>query len=195
VTTETLLDEEQANEMLCFLLLCAQYFAALAMEMIRLDSLLMDASPEEEAAAGFYIPLNEVTLDSYSGDDECAAKTRFTKHQMRLIIDKLGEPHTIKVIYNHPNCYKFQVETLVIYMLRKMSTARTHVDLADSEFGGCPKRWGTGYNYIVHLFDNRFRSLIGPTGLRAWAPQFPYSLRLFASTCVTQSLELVQMDR
>jgi hypothetical protein len=59
-------------------------------------------------------------------------------------------------------------------MLRKMMTARTHTDLADSEFGGCPKRWGTGYNYMVHRFDNVFAGLIGPTGLRAWAPFFPY---------------------
>ena len=57
-------------------------------------------------------------------------------------------------------------------MLRKMMSARTHVDLADNEFGGNSSRWGRGFNYIVHRFDRRFESLIGPRGLRVWAPYF-----------------------
>ena len=166
-------DTADKRALVSFLLLSSAFFATAAMEMIALDSRLCDISPQEGVDAGYYKELQHVTLDSYSGDDECAAKTRFAKAHIREIVDKLDLPETIRVYYHPIRYYKFMVETLVIYMLRKMSTARTHVDLANSEFGGCPKRWGTGYNYIVHKFDRRFRSLIGPTGLRTWAPYFP----------------------
>ena len=82
-------DPEGDGAIVEFLLLSAAYFASVATQMIVLDSQLLDVTPEEEAQAGFQIPLNDVSLDSYSGDDECAAKTRFTKAQIRLIIEKL----------------------------------------------------------------------------------------------------------
>jgi hypothetical protein len=66
------------------------------------------------------------------------------------------------------------VESLVIYMLRKMSTARTHADLCDNEFGGSSARWDIGYKWIVKLFDRHFAHLIGPTALGILAPQFPH---------------------
>ena len=157
---------QEKRKLVSFLLLSAAYFATVAMEMILLDSQLMDITPDQEAEAGYFKQLQDISLDSYSGDDECAAKTRFSKGQIRLFVDRLELPPFIRVYYRATKYYKFRAETLIIYMLRKMSTARTHVDLADSEFGGCPKRWGTGYNYIVHKFDHRFKSLIGPTGLR-----------------------------
>ena len=165
---------KEKKELVSFLLLSAAYYATVAMEMVVLDSRLMDILPQEEVDAGYYMELQNITLDSYSGDDECSSKTRFNKASIRAIVEKLDLGATIRVYYNPMKYYKFAVETLVIYMMRKMSTARTHVDLADSEFGGCPKRWGAGYNCIVHKFDRRFKSLIGPSGLRAWAPKFPY---------------------
>jgi hypothetical protein len=46
--------------------------------------------------------------------------------------------------------------------------------MADAEFGGCARRWGVGYNYLVTHIDRKFEGLIGPRGLGVWAPQFPY---------------------
>ena len=58
-----------------------------------------------------------------------------------MMLDNIGLGDIIKYYYN-PNdasaYYKFFVEELFIYMLRKMSTGRTHKDLCDAEFGGCP---------------------------------------------------------
>lgn len=177
-----------------FLLLAAYFLATVATEMIVLDSKLLDASPGEEAEAGFYIELQDITLDSFAGDDECAAKTRFTREQIRQMIDKLEVGNIVRVYYNGNKYYKYRAEVLVIYMLRKMATARTHVDLCDSEFGGCPKRWGTDYNYIVQKFDSRFSSLIGPIeACGLGLPCFPISLKLFDSIFADQKPEREEM--
>jgi hypothetical protein len=168
VTTESLPVDEEANKMLSFLLLSAQCFAVQAVEMMRLDSLSMNDLSQEEAAAGFYIQLNEVTLDSHSGDDECTANAWFAKDQMHLAVDKLGEPDAINTICNCPEHCKFKVETLIIYMLRKMSTARAHVDLTDSEFSGCPERWGTGCNHMVVVTFKQPKTHLPPSGMHFW---------------------------
>jgi hypothetical protein len=55
-----------------------------------------------------------------------------------------------------------------------MSTARTHKDLADNEFGGSSGRWGKGYNWMVKYVDKKSAPLIGPNALELWAPQFPH---------------------
>ena len=73
-----------------------------------------------------------------------------------MIIADSGLGDVLKIHYNPNNptaYYKFDVEELFIYMLRKMSTGRSHKDLCDSEFGGCPGRWGRGYNC---LSENHF---------------------------------------
>jgi hypothetical protein len=148
------------------LLLSVIQYAQAAVRMLQLDSQLMDLPVELEQAAGFDNPIVEITLDYYQNDDECAAKTRFTKEQIRTIITKMDLDEYVHVYYRlnpRPAYYKFHRETLLIYMLRKMASARTHVDLADNEFGGDSKRWGTGYNYIVKKVDERFSSLIAWT--------------------------------
>jgi hypothetical protein len=77
--------------------------------------------------------LLDTTLDS---DDECEAKTRFSRDAIATIIGSLHQPDIVRLYYAPPHFYKFKVESLVIHMLRKMSTACTHCDLCNSEFGG-----------------------------------------------------------
>ena len=76
--------------------------------------------------------------------------------------------------YNGPVYYKFRAVTLFIYMLSKLSTGRTHKDLADSEFGGDSGRWGEGFNWMVKYVEKKSVPLIGPRVLQLWAPQFQY---------------------
>ena len=158
-----------------YLLAVTCHFFKKAVAMLRLDSELMDVSEEDEEDAGYRKQLEDITLDSYENDDECEDKTRFTKDAIRQIIDALELGEFERVYYdNGTKYYKFRVETLLIYLLRKMSTARTHKDLADNEFGGCSKRWGAGYNYLVKYMDTQFASIIGPQALSIWVDEFPY---------------------
>jgi hypothetical protein len=135
--------------------------------------LLLDL-PDNGHGGGFNKDLVNVTLDSFENDDECEAKTRFTKGAITTIIGALNQPDTFRFYFAPPRYYKFKLESLVIYMLCTMSTARTHADLCDSEFGGSSARWAIGYKWIEKLFDSHFAHLIGPPALDIWAPQFPF---------------------
>ena len=132
-----------------FSLVGTMMFAASGMEMLKLDSELMDIPEDDLEGAGYRVPLCGITLDTYENDDECREYTRFTKQQMRVIIYALGLEEYTKVWYwcsGRNKYYKFLTETLFIYVCRKLSTAATHKHLADTEFGGDSGRWGRGYN-------------------------------------------------
>ena len=167
------LEEEEKSSFIAYLLMSGQFFYGLAVELLKMDSLLMDLTPEDEDMAGYSKPLVGITLDSYDNDDHCQQSTRFTKQQILTIVDALPLGNRVYVYYHPPKYYKFNSIELVIYALRRWSTGRTHKDLCDSEFGGCSKRWACGYNYLLTLMDRHFVPLIGPRGLAVWAPMFP----------------------
>ena len=156
------------------LLIGAISFFVSATKLLLLDSELLDLQDDVIETGGFRKKLLDITLDSFENDDECEAKTQFTKAAILNMIGALNKPDIVYIYFHYPKYYKFKMESLVIYMLRKMSSACTHCDLCDNEFGGCSRRWAVGYNWIVELFDHKFAHLIGPTALRIWAPQFPY---------------------
>jgi hypothetical protein len=157
------------------LLLGGSYLFSCAMSMVRLDSELMDLEEEDIENAGYYRPLQGIDLDTFENDDECEEKCRLPKHAIKQLLMSLPVGEYVQVYYHEPSdlYYKFKTEELIIYMLRKMSTGRTHKDLSDMEFGGDSKRWGTGYNWIVKLFDTHFAPLIGPNAIHIWADQLP----------------------
>jgi hypothetical protein len=168
------LETNQPAQDLVYLLLTTVLQLLLgATEMMKLDSELLDLDDDHEDNSGFNMPLQDITLDSYSNDDECGAKTKFKKQAITTIVNALQLPDEVRLYYAPPRYYKFKVVSLVIYMLRKMSTARTHSDLCDNEFGGADRRWGYGYKWIVKQFDTKFAHLIGPQGLGVWATKFP----------------------
>jgi hypothetical protein len=173
--TPQLQGNQQARAFAVMLFLGASIYYLSAIHCLVLDSRLLDLHDHDEANSGFSKELQDITLESFDHDDECEAKTRFTKEAITSIIGALNQPDVVRLYYAQPSerYYKFKVETLVIYMLRKMSTARTHCDLCDNEFGGSSTRWAVGYKWIVKLFNTRFSRLIGPTALGIWAPQFP----------------------
>jgi hypothetical protein len=168
------LHDQHARKMAILLLISASTCYLSAIQLLILDSKLLDLDEDHDNNSGFHKELVDMTLDSFENDDDCEAKTRFTKEAITTIIGALNRPDIIRLYFAPPRYYKFKVESLVIYMLRKMSTARTHSDLCDSEFGGTSARWAMGYSWIVKLFDRHFAHLIGPTALGIWAPQFPY---------------------
>jgi hypothetical protein len=160
-----------------FLLLAAANYASKAACMLRLDSELLDLRDVDLEDIGYNNELRNITLATYINDDECENNTRFSKLELLQIISYLGfggGNGYIRVYYNGNVYYKFRAITLLIYMLRKMSTGRTHKDLADNEFGGDSSRWGRGYNWMVKYVDNKCAPLIGPDALELWAPQFPF---------------------
>ena len=119
-----------------FLLLASSVFAQKAIIMLRLDSTLMDLREEDLTHTGYNKELVDITLDHYINDDECENSTRFSKEEIRIIMQYLGFGDGmgyIRVYYCGTFYYKFRAVTLFIYMLQKMSTGRTHKDLADTE--------------------------------------------------------------
>ena len=165
-------DELDVARVLCCM---GAFFYTSAIEMCMLESSLLDFHNADDDI-GFSKELVGITLDSFENDNECESKTRFRKAHIRMILDNLALGEYLRLHYNPNNprpYYKFLVEELFIYMLRKMSTGRTHKDLCDTEFGGCSGRWGRGYNHLVKIIDNRYYNVIGPAGLRLWAPYFP----------------------
>lgn len=158
----------------CLLCCIGAFFYTSAVQMCMLESYLLDFHNDEDDV-GFSKELARITLDSFENDNECESKTRFRKDHIRLLLQHSGLGDYLRLHYNpnnHRAYYKFLVEELYIYMLRKMATGRTHKDLCDSEFGECSGRWGRGYNHLVKLLDNRYYNTIGPAGLRLWAPHF-----------------------
>ena len=168
---------EQGTYLRNFLLLAAATYAQKAVYMLQLDSDVMDLQEEDLEDTGYNTPLQDITLASYINDDECENNTRFSKLEIMTLMhylefgDGMGY---IRVYYNGNVYYKFRAVTLFIYMLRKMSTGRTHKDLADNEFGGDSGRWGKGYRWMVKYVDHKCAALIGPQALRLWAPQFDF---------------------
>jgi hypothetical protein len=156
-----------------FLVMAAAIFAQKAACMLRFDSELMDLRDHDLVHSGYNKDLVDLTLDHYANDDECENSTRFSKEEILILLDFLGfgdGQGYIRVYYNGHVYYKYRAVTLFIYMLRKMSTGRTHKDLADTEFGGTSGQWGVGYNWLVKYMDKRTDPLIGPTALELWAP-------------------------
>ena len=153
------------------------YFASCAMEMLKLDSRLLDITEEDKEDSGYRPVLLDITLDFYVNGDQCREFTRFTKSEIRSILADFDLGVYYYVYYytaRKQKYYKFRTETLFLYLLRKLSTASTHKQLADAEFGGDSGRWGRGYNALIQYLDRRYRNLVGPRGLTAWAPSFPF---------------------
>ena len=63
-----------------------------AMEMLRLDSQLMDLEEDEVACADYRKVLVGITLDSYANDDECEDTKRFTKEDANINLDPTDLP-------------------------------------------------------------------------------------------------------
>ena len=167
--------ERNDDELVRLLAILGSFFFSSAIQMAVLESELLDFHNDEDDT-GFSKQLSGITLASFDNDNECESKTRFRKAHIRIILNNIGLGDVLKFHYNpnnHRAYYKFHVEELFIYMLRKMMTGRTHKDLCDAEFGGCAGRWGRGYNFLVKYLDERFYHVIGPRGLRLWAPYFP----------------------
>lgn len=173
IATDSNLDNPGVVALCSTVSLGGSFMFSSAMKMVTLDSELMDLTEEEIANAGYRNPLVGITLDSFHNDDDCEDKTRFTKDGMRSLLNALPLGLHTRVHCNGNVHYKFLTEELLIYVLRRMATARMHKDLADIEFGGCSKRWGTGYNFLVKFMDGYFRPLIGPGAVRIWVNRFP----------------------
>ena len=151
-------------------------FAHHAVEMIRLDSTLLDLPAGVQS--GYSKPLIDLTIDDYFvNDDQSREFTRFTKDQLHYLVADLNLLEYVRVRYETnkgPKYFRFRVETLFIYVLRKLSTGATHKHLSDVEFGGDSGRWGRGYTFMIMYLDDRYSSIIGPQGVETWAPHFPY---------------------
>ena len=142
--------------------------------MLAHDSKLLDLQEHNIENSGYNKELVDITLDSYINDDECENNTCFSKSEIITLMEFLGFPSGgmgfFCVFYNGNVYYKFQAITLFLYMLCKISTGRTHKDLADNEFGGDSGRWGKGYKWMVKYVDRQCQALIGPQALELWAP-------------------------
>lgn len=170
------LNKEERSALCALLLIGSHHCCASALEMLRVDSSLMDLMEEEIEEAGCKIELVDINMSTCVNDDECENETRFSKDTIRQILHcpPVGEHVRVHCNPNNPGMHcKFPLEALLICVLRRMSVGRTLKDLADNEFGGCSEQWGTGCDCFVKLMDLHFKPLIGPEATSIWAEEFP----------------------
>ena len=120
--------DEDMHDLATLFVIGICYHFNVAISLLEYDAELMDLNDDDLNDSGFCKPIVDMTLDSFENDDGCEAKTRFTKAAITTMIGALNQPDIVH-LYFQPlpgRYYKFKVESLVIYMLRKMSTARTH---------------------------------------------------------------------
>ena len=146
-----------------------------------LDAELLDLDDGVWEAAGYKVPRNRnIRIDKmFESDGICEQSTRFMRDELRYLLDIFGLDEFIPVpqrtYVDTGKFYKFHREELLIYTLHKLSTRKTHKDMADSTaFGGSEVRWGKGYRWMIMYLDERYRHLIGPDGIQIWISKFPY---------------------
>ena len=71
------LTTEQGHYLKSFLLLCAVNYAQKAVRMLQLDSEIMNLCEVDLEDNGYNKELVDITLDSFTNDDECENNTRF----------------------------------------------------------------------------------------------------------------------
>ena len=76
---ESLEEDDSIRDLMSFLLASTATYYDSAKEMLKLNLALMDVPLNMEENAGFFKERVFVPLETYSNDDECQDKTRFTK--------------------------------------------------------------------------------------------------------------------
>jgi hypothetical protein len=150
-----------------------------AIHNLEYEASLMDLEDGVWEMAGYKYTRNKnIRIQQFTSDGMCEQKTRFTRQELRYLLDEFDLPEIIKVPQDTEGVsqkfYKFHREELLVYVLSKISSRKTHKDMADSnEFGGSDARWGKGYRWLIMYLDERYWHLIGPDAIDMWVPHFP----------------------
>ena len=157
-----------------------KYYLRKAMVCARLDAQLLDMSDDEWRDAGFSVPLGKPRIDTFFiSDDQALVDTRFKKDELHWLIERVFQlEENVPVPQNSTRdtgkFYWFHREELVIYFLMKVSSKKTHLNMADDpRFGGSDNRWSRGYRWLVLYLKDKFFHLIGPDAIDMWVPGFP----------------------
>ena len=151
----------------------------MAVTSAQLDADLLDLSDDAINAAGYCLPLNVVRIDTmYYNDDHAENNTRFTKDELRWLLEFFQLDEWIWIPQNSMRqtgkYYKFHREELLIYALHKNSTKKTHKDMAeDPRFGGSDGRWIKGHRWLLLYMRERCYHLIGSDAIEMWVRFFP----------------------
>jgi hypothetical protein len=134
------------------------------------------------------VPINpelRLNLNSMT-DHECKRYFRFSRHQIQMLVSKLGFPDVI-IIPNHRDCV-MAIEAFCL-LLRRLSYPNRWFDLKDN-FGRHPSSMSRIFHYVMHFLLQRIKaSLISypltREKLQQYADAFqrrgvPDALRLFA---------------
>ena len=78
------------------------YYISAAILLLECNAELMDLQEEDLDDSGYCMPRVDVTLESFANDNECEARTRFTKRAITTIIGALNQPEIVR-IYFHPS--------------------------------------------------------------------------------------------
>jgi len=105
----------------------------------RIDSMISDMTPEEEAEPVARLAPSFRRIDHFATEDQARCNTNFTKSQLQDLIVKFAMPEMVRVGYGQGTSrrhYNFHREELLIYMLMKFKTDKDHTDMADTTTGG-----------------------------------------------------------
>ena len=146
-----------------------------------MDAELLDMTDDEwRDAGGFSIPLGNPRIDTFFFyDDHALMSTRFKKDELHWLTEHVFQLDEYVLVPQNATrdigkFYQFHREELVIYLLMKGSTTKTHLDMAlDSKFGGSAIRWAKGHRWLMFFLKDKFFHLIGPDAIEMWVPGFP----------------------
>jgi hypothetical protein len=151
----------------------------------RLDYLLHDITPEEEAMHVGFTQRKNIDFECWS-DQECYQNTGFNKCKLERIFKCFGLQTNadqidgyIRVYNGSVNsdgracCYLFDPEEMFLYFMTRMKKGLSHTDMCNLIFGGSSKRWSPGWRWMLMYLDHRYGNIIGHQGLTRFLDDFP----------------------
>lgn len=143
----------------------------IASHLVRVESSISDVQLSEEMRVIFSKPLINIRIDDFINDDQSEYWTRFKKHELLDLLNRLDLLETVRVSAFDRTC-AFNREELLTHMLTKLAYGLPHTVMADMIFGGDSCRWGRGCNCLVKHVDDKFIELININSLQTWTPYF-----------------------
>ncbi len=140
------------------------------------EALLCDIPDEVYERPFNYKPERNRRIDDLD-DFQCLHFTNFTRSQLRRILRLFNLPEEILVRCSETQQkhYHFHREELLLFALVKCAKGWDNVTLCECFFGGCPRRWSTGYPWFLRYAHERYYpTILGLNGLEREVQNFKY---------------------
>lgn len=159
-------------------------YQTLARTLFRIDHIIYDITPEEEARHLQFSPSANIRFASWD-DQKCLNYTSFRRDDLRRIYklfdleNQCDNDGLIRVAsgganQNNTQCYyKLDPEELFLFFMTRFKKGSTILDLVNDTFGGDHNRWYYAWGWMLRYLDDRYENIIGHQGLLRFLDDFP----------------------